>query len=125
VPPPPRRPPFAFASPMRLSHPSVLTITNSRNGHAVLRAASEEGGKSEERKAKLLEERKEQLRVLLSASKGEIDKLVRQNPNVLKCSDIQKNHGPKSEAAAGEAWYKRKGCRSLVFSSQEVVDQFT
>ena len=42
-----------------------------------------------------MEQRKEQLRVLLSASKEKIDKLVRQNPNVIICSDIEKNHEPK------------------------------
>ena len=42
-----------------------------------------------------MEERKEQLRVLLSASKGEIDEFVCQNSRVLICSDIEKNHGPK------------------------------
>ena len=42
-----------------------------------------------------MEQRKEQLRVLLSASKEKIDKLVRQNPSVIIRSDIEKNHGPK------------------------------
>ena len=42
-----------------------------------------------------MEERKEQLRVLLSASKDDIDKLVRQNPGVIIRSNIEKNHGPK------------------------------
>ena len=42
-----------------------------------------------------MENRKEQLRVLLSASNGGIDKLVRQTPSIIIRSDIEKNHGPK------------------------------
>jgi mTERF domain-containing protein len=106
---------FAFASTRYLvSHPSVVAITKSRNGH-VLRAASEEDGISEER-AELLEERKEQLRVLLSASKREIDNLVRQNPSLLERRNVEGNHAPKlkllqerlgiSEKAAGRLCLK-------------------
>ena len=42
-----------------------------------------------------MEERKEQLRVLLSASEEETDKLVCQNPTVLNFRDINESHAPK------------------------------
>ena len=42
-----------------------------------------------------MEERKEQLRVLLSASKGEIDDLVRNSPSILERRNIEESHGPK------------------------------
>ena len=42
-----------------------------------------------------MEGRKEQLRLLLCATKAEIDKLVRNNPSVLSRRDIVKSHGPK------------------------------
>ena len=92
---PTRRGAFAFAS-RRISyvHPSVVTMTKSRNSH-FLRAASEELVTSEGERAKLLEERKEQLRVLLSATEKEIDNLVRTNPTILNSRDAKKTHGPK------------------------------
>ena len=42
-----------------------------------------------------MDNRKEQLRVLLSASEEEIDKVVRKNTSIIIRSDIEKNHGPK------------------------------
>jgi hypothetical protein len=69
-----------------------------------------------------MEERKEQLRVLLSATEKEIDKLVHQNPNVLQYRDIKESHGPKlkllqerlgiSKEAAGRL-FLIKGKRAL------------
>ena len=71
-----------------------------------------------ENRKEQLENRKEQLRVLLSASKEEIDKLVHQNPSVVICRDIEKNHGPKlkllqerlgiSKRATGQLCIKRE-----------------
>ena len=65
-----------------------------------------------------MENRKEQLRVLLSASEEDIDKVVRQNPSIIVRSDIEKNHGPKlnliqerlgiSKKAAGQLCIRRE-----------------
>ena len=76
-----------------------------------------------------MDERKEQLRVLLSASKEEIDKLVHQNPSVLICSDIEKNRGPKlklleerlgiSKEAAGQLCIRRERLLSLSLATLE------
>ena len=73
-----------------------------------------------------MEERKEQLRVLLSASKGEIDEFARQNSRSLICSDVEKVHGPKlkllqkklgiSEKAAGRLFLRTGTCRVLTLS---------
>ena len=42
-----------------------------------------------------MEQRKDQLRILLCATKAEIDQLVRYCPNVLNLRDVAKGHGPK------------------------------
>ena len=65
-----------------------------------------------------MENRKEQLRVLLSASEEDIDKVVRQNPSIIERSDIEKHHGPKlkllqerlgiSKKAAGQLCIRRE-----------------
>ena len=76
--------------------------------------------KSEER-AKLLDERKEQLRVLLSASKEDIDKLVRNNPSVLKCSDIEKVHGPKLKLLQERLGITKKAAGQLCASRNRLL----
>ena len=76
-----------------------------------------------------MEQRKEQLRDLLSASKEDIDKLVRRNPSVIICSDIEKNHGHKlkllqerlgiSEKAAGQMCVNRNRLLGISLATLE------
>ena len=73
-----------------------------------------------------LEERREQLRYLLCATRAEMDKLVRQNPSVLNRRDVVLAHRPKvallqerlgvDEKAAG------KLCLRLLTSSLETLE---
>ena len=69
-----------------------------------------------------MEERKEQLRVLLSASKEEIDKLVRQNPNVIICSDIEKNRGPKLKLLQERLGTSKKAAGQLCLKGNRLLD---
>ena len=66
------------------------------------------------------EERKEQLRVLLSASKEDIDKLVRRNPDILKCSDI-KNYGPKLKVLQERLGISRKTAGQLCVKANRLL----
>ena len=114
---------FAFAQ-SRISyvHPSsVVATTKSRNNCHVLRAASEEDGTSEER-AKILEERKGQLRVLLSASRGDIDKLVHHNPSVIIRSDIERNYEPKLKLLQERLGIKKKAAGRLCLIANRLLN---
>ena len=76
-----------------------------------------------------MENRKEQLRVLLSASKEKIDKLVRKNPSIIVRSDIEKHHGPKlnllrerlgiSKSAAGQLCIRRERLLTISLETSE------
>ena len=69
-----------------------------------------------------MDERKEQLRVLLSASKEKIDKLVRQNPNVIICSDIEKNRGPKLKLLQERLGTSKKAASQLCLKGNRLLD---
>ena len=69
-----------------------------------------------------MEQRKEQLRVLLSASKEKIDKLVRQNPNVIICSDIEKNRGPKLKLLQERLGTSKKAASQLCLKGNRLLD---
>ena len=76
-----------------------------------------------------MEERKEQLRILLCATKAEIDKLVRNDPSVLMRRDIIKSYGPKvamlqdrlgiSQKAAGKLCLQ---CKRMLGYSLETME---
>ena len=68
-----------------------------------------------------MEERKEQLRVLLSASKEEINKLVRQNPTVLDRRNIEMSHGPKVKLLEDRFGINQKDAGRLFLKGNRVL----
>jgi len=85
-----------------------------------LRAALDDDEASEER-AKPLEERKEQLRVLLSASKKDIDKLVRNTQSVLTRLDIEEHHGKKLALLQERIGIEQKAAGRLCLNANRLL----
>ena len=69
-----------------------------------------------------MENRKEQLRVLLSASKEKIDKVVRKNPSIIICSDIEKNRGPKLKLLQERLGTSKKAASQLCLKGNRLLD---
>ena len=69
-----------------------------------------------------MEQRKEQLRVLLCATKAEIDKLVgSSNPDVLNRRDIVENHGPKVALLQERLGISQKDAGKLCLSANRLL----
>ena len=69
-----------------------------------------------------LEQRKEQLRILLSATDKEIEKLVRNNPTVLKRRDIVGAYGPKLKLIEERLGISKKEARQLCLVANRVLN---
>ena len=68
-----------------------------------------------------MEDRKEQLRDLLCATKAEIDELVRSNPSVLERRDIVKSHGPKVAMLQERLGINEKAACRMCLSSNRLL----
>ena len=66
-------------------------------------------------------ERTEQLRILLSATKAEIDKLVSSSPTVLERRDILQNHGPKVVMLQERLGISKKAAGRLFISAKRAL----
>ena len=69
-----------------------------------------------------LEQRKEQLRILLSATDKEIEKLVRNNPTVLQRRDIVGAHGPKLKLIEERLGISKKEASRLCLKANRLLN---
>jgi mTERF domain-containing protein len=67
------------------------------------------------------EDRKEQLRVLLSATEKEIDQLVRNSPTLLNIRDVQETHGPKLKLLQQRLGISKKAAGRLFLKGNRVL----
>ena len=68
-----------------------------------------------------MDERKEQLRELLCATKAEIEQLVAQSPRVLNYSDVVESHGPKVALLQERLEINQKAAGKLCLSANRLL----
>jgi len=83
--------------------------------------SSDDDGMSEER-AELLAERKEQLRVLLAATKAEIDKLISVNPTLLVRRNMVDHYDPKLALLQERLGIDQKAAGRLCLLANRLLD---